>query len=110
MPSIGPEQLTSAQYHLALADTAGAEARLMEINGILEAHRYEHNFDLRFGNPHPWMGRAWLLGGDVAAARGRPAEAARLYRRVIELWGGGDADLQPVVDGARERLRALPGR
>jgi hypothetical protein len=43
-------------------------------------------------------------------ARGRPAEAARLYRRVIELWGGGDADLQPVVDRARERLSALPGR
>jgi hypothetical protein len=30
-----------------------------------------------------------------------------MYRRVIGLWGGGDPDLNPVVDHARARLDSL---
>jgi len=53
------------------------------------------------------MGHAWALSGDVAAARGRTDDAARMYRRVIGLWEGGDPDTRPVVDHARTRLAAL---
>ncbi|HET7372217.1 MAG TPA: hypothetical protein VFJ20_02500, partial [Gemmatimonadaceae bacterium] len=60
--------------------------------------------------PRPWLGGAWLLAGDLAAARRRLPDAARMYRRVIGLWGGGDADLQPVVGEARAKLASLPVR
>jgi tetratricopeptide (TPR) repeat protein len=108
VPSVGAQHLTSAEYRLALGDTAGAEVRLAEIDRVLDRHHYEFSWSLASGVPTPWLARGWSLGADVAAARGRPADAARLYRRVIGLWGGGDAELQPVVDRARERLAALP--
>lgn len=33
-----------------------------------------------------------------------------MYRRVIGLWGGGDPDLNPVVDHARAALDSLSRR
>ena len=110
IPQAGPQQLESAKYHLALGDTAGAESQLAQIEQILRHRPFQYSFGLTFGDPRPWMGRAWSLSGDVAAARGRPDEAARMYRRVIGLWGGGDPDLTPVVDHARARLGSLPRR
>ncbi len=38
---------------------------------------------------------------------GRGAEAARHYRRVVELWGDCDPALRPVVEQARRRLHQL---
>jgi tetratricopeptide (TPR) repeat protein len=110
IPPVGPQQLESAKYHLALGDTTGAEAQLATIEQILQHRPLQYSFGLTFGEPRPWMGRAWSLAGDVAAARGRPTEAARLYRRVVGLWGGGDPDLTPVVDHARARLDSLSRR
>lgn len=40
---------------------------------------------------------------------GRPADAAREYRRVIRLWRDADPEFQPVVDSARSRIAALGG-
>jgi hypothetical protein len=110
IPPFGPQHLESAKYHLALGDTAGAEARLADIERILHHRPLQFSLGLRLGAPRPWMGHAWSLSGDVAAARGRPEEAARMYRRVIGLWGGGDPDLTPVVDHARARLDSLASR
>lgn len=110
VPPIGRENFESAKSHLALGDTAGAEVQLAAIERILEYRPFQYSPGLVFGDPRPWMGLAWSLAADVAAARGHADEAARLYRRVIGLWGGGDSDLAEVVERARERLRSRPSR
>jgi eukaryotic-like serine/threonine-protein kinase len=38
---------------------------------------------------------------------GEPRRAAQYYRRVVELWGEADEELQPTVRHARERIEAL---
>jgi hypothetical protein len=92
-----------------LRDTAGAEGLLNEIEQPFEAAMFQFSAAVAYQGP-PWVGRAWLLRGDVAAARGRQSEAAAMYRRVIGLWAGADADVQPVVNDARVRLEALRRR
>ena len=52
---------------------------------------------------------AFLPAAELQRARmeerlGHRAEAARCYRRVVELWSGGDAVLQPLVTEARAGL------
>lgn len=108
-PRAGPELLQSARHHLAVGDTSGAEARLAEIEQVFADPRFP-SLRLIDAGPSPWLGSAWLLAGDLAAARRRLPDAARMYRRVIGLWGGGDADLQPVVGEARAKLASLPVR
>jgi len=110
IPPVGTENFWSANYHVALGDTAGAEAQLAEIEGVLEYRPFQYSPGMVFSDPRPWMGHAWLLAGDLAARRGKPEEAARMYRRVIGLWGGGDPDLNPVVDRARAALDSLSRR
>lgn len=111
IPRVGPEHLLSAEYHLALGDTSTAQARLAAIEQPLEDHgRFRFSVSFAYGTGPPWLGRAWLLAGDLAAARERPETAARMYRRVVGLWGGGDPGLQPVVDQARAKLRLVTGR
>jgi hypothetical protein len=106
---VGLQHLQSAEYHLALADTAGAETRLAEIERPFNHDRFRFGV-MMYGSAHLWLGRAWLLTGDLAAARGRSEAAARMYRRVIGLWGGADPDLKPDVDRARARLETLKER
>lgn len=110
IPPFGPEYFWSATYHVALRDTAGAEKQLAEIEGILEYRPFQYSPGMVFSDQRPWIGQAWSLAGDLAARRGRPEEAARMYRRVIGLWGGGDPDLKPVVDHARAALDSLSRR
>ena len=98
----------SAEQHLALGDTLGAETRLFEIERLFNDRPFQYG-TVSYG-PRPWLGRAWLLSGDVAAARGRREEAGRMYRRVIGLWGGGDSDVKSVVDQAQASLVALSAR
>jgi tetratricopeptide (TPR) repeat protein len=109
-PAVDESSLYSAGQHLALGDTAGALARLEDIERPLTARWFPRYIGLAYGAYRPWTGRAWLLTGDVAAAQGRLEDARRMYRRVIGLWGGGDADQQPVVDQARARLGSLSAR
>jgi hypothetical protein len=107
-PRVDETTLFSAEQHLALGDTLGAEARLSEIERPFNDQRFQYVGTMYAAGT--WSGRAWLLSGDVAAARGRREEASRMYRRVIGLWGGGDANLKAVVDQARARLAALSAR
>ena len=108
-PRIGPEHFHSARHHLAVGDTSGAEARLAEVEQVFNDPRFP-SLRLIDAGPSPWLGSAWLLAGELAAARRRFPDAARMYRRVIGLWGGGDVDLQPVVVEARAKLASLPVR
>jgi hypothetical protein len=108
--SVGPEHLASSEYHLALGDTARAEKLLAQIEQPLNDSPFQFNVSLLLGSHRPWLGHAWMLSGDLAAARRRPEMAARMYRRVIGLWAGGDPDLTPVVNQARARLDSLSRR
>ncbi|MEP7347326.1 MAG: hypothetical protein ABI877_18795 [Gemmatimonadaceae bacterium] len=92
-----------------MGDTVGAEARLSEIERNFNDSRFRFIASMSFYRGF-WLGRAWLLSGEVAAARGRRDEASRMYRRVIGLLGGGDADLAPDVDRARTKLASLSTR
>ncbi len=109
-PEVGPGRLELARWHLAVADTVGAEGRLAEMESSFNDRSFRFVVSRMGGSGPPWLGHAWMLAGDLAAARGRPAEAARMYRRIIGLWGGGDPDVEPVVDRARVRLSSLPLR
>ena len=108
-PRYDPMHLQSARFHLALGDTARAEATLADMERPFEDRLFRYTITLAYGS-HPWTGEAWLLAGDLAVARGRPQDAARMYRRVVGLWGGADAGVQPVVDDARGKLAALSRR
>lgn len=43
----------------------------------------------------------------IYESKGQTARAAELYRDFIELWKAADPELQPRVQAARVRLRAL---
>jgi tetratricopeptide (TPR) repeat protein len=107
--SVGEATLWSARQHLALGDTAGALARLGDIERVLNSRQLRFAVTLLSWSP-PWLGRAWLLAGDVAAALGKTEDARGMYRRVVGLWDGGDPEVQPVVDQARTRLDSLARR
>jgi hypothetical protein len=108
-PRFDEIHMESARQHLALGDTAAAEARMAEFEQAFnEVHLQFITLTFRGGGP--WLGRAWMLAGDLAAARRRFPAAARMYRRIIGLWGAGDADLQSVVAEARAKLDSLPAR
>ena len=109
LPRYDSGQLQIVQFHLVLRDTARAEARLADIERLFHERPFQFRINFAYGE-YPWVGRAWLLSGDLAAARGRSEEAVRMYRRVVGLWGGGDADLQPVVNEARVKLDSLSRR
>jgi hypothetical protein len=105
----GEEILHSAEEHLAVGDTVGAEAQLARIEQFFNYRPLKYNFSLLFDS-RPWIGNAWLLTGNVMAARARPAEARKMYQRLIGLWGGADPEIKPLVDEARARLVALEAR
>lgn len=113
VPRVDETFLYAATMHLALGDTVAAESRLSQIDRALY-DRHERFSELETYDGRPWLGRAWLLSGEVSAARGRRDDATRMFRRVIGLWAGGDADLQPLVERARTRLagqsRSVPGQ
>ena len=105
LPRVDETFLYAAEMHLALGDTVAAESRLSGIDRALYDRRGDFS-ELESFAWRPWLGRAWLRSGEVAAARGRRDDAMRMFRRVIGLWGGGDVDLQPLVERARTQLAA----
>jgi hypothetical protein len=97
--------VVSAEGHLILGDSALALARLVE---------YERRWPFQVGITNQvgpgqdpailvW-GRAWLLMGDLALAAHQNDVATRAYRRVVGMWAGADAPLQPAVARARAGL------
>ena len=71
----------------------------------------------KLGRPHEakgWYRAAWSHPlaherlGRLFETMGRPRKAAAAYERFVAAWAGADPALQPRVDRARDRLRALP--
>ena len=56
-----------------------------------------------------YLAPAELRQAQIHERLGDRARAAGHYRRFIELWGGADPDLQPLVADARRRLGVLGG-
>jgi DNA-binding SARP family transcriptional activator/TolB-like protein len=52
----------------------------------------------------PLLGPSWLRMAEIHEARREFEKADELYRRVLELWGGADPDLDLVVAEIRARL------
>jgi hypothetical protein len=96
----------SAEQHLTLGDTTIAIAQLGEIERAFTDRQFRYSA-VPLAGTQPWLGRAWLLAADLAAARGQTDDARRLYTRVVGLWGCGDAEVKPIVDKARLRLESL---
>jgi DNA-binding SARP family transcriptional activator/tetratricopeptide (TPR) repeat protein len=57
----------------------------------------------------PFRAPAHLRQAEIHERLGDPAEAARHYGRLVDLWRDGDPEFQPLVDTARERLAVLTG-
>jgi len=100
--------LLSADAHLMLGDSAAALDRLVEFE-----RRWVYQPLISQLWPQGLMissmlwGRTFLLTGDLAMAQHRPDVARRAYRRVVGLWGGADAEVQPAVARARQALATL---
>jgi tetratricopeptide (TPR) repeat protein len=98
----GTDVLEVAMARLGLGDTTAALTHL----ALLERLRTNETlqmYGLNIGTV--WlMGRAWLLTGDLLTARGRAEDAQLYYRRVADLWAGGDPALLPMVQRARSRI------
>jgi tetratricopeptide (TPR) repeat protein len=56
-----------------------------------------------------YLAPAELRQAQIYEQRGDRGRAASHYRRFIELWGNADPAMQPLVNDARRRLRALGG-
>lgn len=47
--------------------------------------------------------RAMLLRADLEQAMGKVPEARKWYQRLLELWGGADPEVRPILDRARQQ-------
>lgn len=87
-------------------------AELLLANGRLdEALRWFDSMIRVYGTQQsPFSAVARLRSAEVYDRTGRTAEAIREYAAFVELWKDCDPELQPVVETARTRLRALGGK
>ncbi len=100
--------VVSAEGHVLLGDSALALARLLEFE---RRWPFQRGITNAFGPGEDpailvW-GRAWLLMGDLAIAGHQNDVAIRAYRRVVGMWDGADAPLQPAVTRARAALARM---
>ncbi len=101
-----PSPLLLAEAELFLGDSAAALARLRAFDRDWTAMDRGVMWGM-VGNA--WtLGRTWRLLGDLEAAAGRPAQAARAWRRVRDLCDDGDASVREAVTAVRAALGAGP--
>ncbi|MEP7324942.1 MAG: tetratricopeptide repeat protein, partial [Gemmatimonadota bacterium] len=72
-----------------------------------EAIRWYASFDNLSMFDTPLLAPSFFRKAEIYERQGKKAEAARDYQRFVELWRDADADLQPMVSQARERLQVL---
>lgn len=102
------EEVSRSPYHSRTVARFLLAETLFGIGRLDEATRWYESF---LGGPLifdvPSQGPARLRLGAIHEARGRPAEAARQYRAVLDLWSDADETLAPWLDVVRDRLAAL---
>jgi len=72
-----------------------------------EAIRWYSSFDNVSMFDTPLLAPSLLKKAEVFERQGKKAEAIKAYQRFVELWRDADADLQPLVAQAKERIQAL---
>jgi len=72
-----------------------------------EAIRWYSSFDNVSMFDAPLLAPSLLKKAEVFERQGKKAEAIKAYQRFVELWRDADADLQPLVTQAKERIQAL---
>lgn len=87
-------------------------ARAYATSGEVEraVTKYEEFLDLQLlggESQEPWL-LAHLEIGGLYEQKGQPAEAAKHYQRLLDIWKGADPDLPPLLD-ARRRLARVSG-
>ncbi len=88
------------------------EAEALEASGhLLEARQVWRALALNLQHSFPIAllerARAWERVGLLSEELGDAAAAVEAYQRFAELWADADPELQPRVERARERIRAL---
>jgi DNA-binding SARP family transcriptional activator/tetratricopeptide (TPR) repeat protein/TolB-like protein len=86
------------------AELLFALGRLEEADRWYRTHSEVYEFG-RLYEPHSHFRR-----GQIAERLGRESEAGDHFRKVVELWGDGDPEVQPFVNEAERRLSALRAR
>jgi len=122
--------LDEASAHLALlrGDTTGAlalltawrpcplgwcspadytTAELLSATGQLEEADALSGFGMYGSYEHALFVQHALLRGHINEQLNRPDVAARSYQLVVDFWGDGDPEVQPLVEQARAGLRRL---
>jgi hypothetical protein len=92
-------------YRVQEAEALGAVGRLQEARDawLRVATQFETNFTVSLLE----RARAWERVGHLSEEIDDPATAVDGYRHFVEMWADADPELQPRVQAARDRLRAL---
>jgi len=95
--------------YLALGDTASA---LRVTRAYLDSMPPERSTLTNEADEWSYLAVPRMLRqrGDLAAATGSVEEARAAYVRLLDLWKGADAELQPEVERVRAALAALRSR
>jgi TolB-like protein len=101
------DEVSRSPYHSRTVARFLLGETLFGIGRLDEATRWYESFLGPLVFDVPSQGPARLRLAAIHEARGRPAEAARQYRAVLELWSDADEALAPWIDGVRQRLAAL---
>ena len=102
--------MVGALAHLAIADSAGALARLRHFRDSTFLHTTLLD---QIGTGFAFAGMLWprmfLLLGELEEAAGNRPNALAAYRRVIGFWEKGEAEVQPFVARARVGVARVGG-
>ncbi|UCG76923.1 MAG: hypothetical protein JSV95_06480, partial [Gemmatimonadota bacterium] len=104
------EQQPLCWYNLCDVNASLLKARAFDLAGSTDSalvyyERYLHApGHIRVWPDSYWLGPIYERLAGLYAARGQPEDEARYLDLVIDLGKDGDAELQPRVDAARQRL------
>jgi tetratricopeptide (TPR) repeat protein len=86
-------------------------ARLGEHRRAIEAYEaIDRAGDIPRLNHPGYEVRSWLERGALYQEVGQPDSARAMYQRFVDAWGDADPEFQPLVDRARDAIRALEGQ
>jgi tetratricopeptide (TPR) repeat protein len=105
------QQRRASEDHIAPAEAglwAAVAARLGRTEDAIDLYAYFEEIPLS-GIPGGTLVRSWAERGALYQQLGDESRAIEMYEKVIEALETGDAEVQPLVDRARDALAALTG-